>query len=280
MPPRARPKRTAPRRTPSAAAGGHATYLYAVLARASAPPSGGAPAGPPRIGSLRWLVLGKGLWLAAADAPRTRYDAPAVEKGLKDLEWVSACAVAHERVIEHVSTLGTTVPMKLFTLFSSDARAMAELGRSRARLRAVLKRIEGRREWGVRVSVDEASARVRARDRAQQAAEGLSAGARFLTRKSQEHREVRGILDAGRAAADEVFEAATPHADQHRRRPPAEAPPGLRLLLDAAFLVREGRTPAFQDAVRRESERLAPSGYRVVLTGPWPPYNFVGTAGE
>jgi len=187
--------------------------------------------------------------------------------------------VAHERVIEHVAKLGTTVPMKLFTLFSSDARAVAELGRSQARLRGVQQRIEGRREWGVRVSVDEERARSRARDRAAQAAEGLSDGARFLTRKSQEQREVRGILDAGRAAADEVFEALAPHADEHRRRAPAEATAGRRLLLDAAFLVREAKTAAFHDTVRRQSERLAASGYRVVLTGPWPAYNFVESGG-
>jgi len=59
---------------------------------------------------------------------------------------VSACAVAHERVVEHVSALGNTIPMKLFTLFSSDAKATAELGRARVRLRAVMRRIEGRQE--------------------------------------------------------------------------------------------------------------------------------------
>jgi hypothetical protein len=30
--------------------------------------------------------------------------------------------------------------------------------------------------------------------------------------------------------------------------------------------------------VRRQAERLAPQGYRVVLTGPWPAYNFVASA--
>src|SRR5262249_29989189 len=204
--------RAVKRRAAAGKAGRQATYLFAVGAWAAAPTGDGAPDGPPRTGPLRWLSLGRGLWLAAADAPLDRYDAPAVEKGLRDLEWVSACAVAHERVVEHVSRLGTVVPMKLFTLFSSDARAPAALGRSRRRLRQVLGRIEGRREWGVRVSVDEAGARSRARDRAERAAEGLSAGARFLTRKGREHREVRSIVEGGLAAADEVFEALAPHA--------------------------------------------------------------------
>ena len=140
MPPPPRPKRAAPRRAASATIAATGVYLYAVLAHPSEPPAGGAPAGLPETGPLRWLALGKGLWLAAADAPLGRYDAAAVEKGLKDLEWVSACAVAHERVIEHVSMLGATVPMKLFTLFSSDARAVAELGRSQRRLYCRLSR--------------------------------------------------------------------------------------------------------------------------------------------
>jgi hypothetical protein len=227
---------------------------------------------------LRWVSVGEGLWVAAADAPLPRYSAAAIEKRLKDLDWVSACAVAHERVVEHVSRLGTAIPMKLFTLFSSDARAAAELGRSRTRLRAVLRRIEGRQEWGVRVSVDEATARTRARQRAQQATEGLGAGAGFLTRKRQEHKEVRDIVDLGRTAADEVFEAVSRHSDQTQRRPPAAAEPGLRLLLDAAFLVPLTRVAAFRESVRRQAERLAPHGYRVVLTGPWPAYNFVAGA--
>jgi len=230
------------------------------------------------MGPLRWLAVGDGLWLAAADAPLPRYSAAAIEKGLKDLDWVSACAVAHERVVEHVSSLGTAIPMKLFTLFSSDARAAAELGRSRTRLRAVLRRIEGRQEWGVRVSVDEATARTRARERARQAADGLSVGAGFLTRKRQEHKEVRDIVDLGRTAADEVFEAVAPYADETRRRAPAPAEPGLRLLLDAAFLLPVKRVAAFRESVRKQAERLAAQGYRVVLTGPWPPYNFVAGA--
>jgi hypothetical protein len=159
-----------------------------------------------------------------------------------------------------------------------DARATAELGRSRTRLRTVLRRIEGRQEWGVRVSVDEATARTRARERAQKASEGLAAGAGFLTRKRQEHKEVRDIVDLGRTAADEVFEAVARYSDETQRRPPVAAEPGLRLLLDAAFLVPAKRVAAFRESVRKQAERLAAHGYRVVLTGPWPPYNFVAGA--
>jgi hypothetical protein len=272
--PQAAPRKPKAASRPPAAA----TYLFAVVAATTEPSASGAPAGPPGLGSLRWLRVGDGLWVAVADAPRPGYGAPAIEKGLKDLDWVSACAVAHERVVEHVSALGTAVPMKLFTLFSSDVRAVAELGRAQARMRGVMRRIEGRQEWGVRVSVDEAAARTRARERAQQAADGLSEGAGFLTRKREEHKEARDIVDLGRTAADEVFEALGRHADETQRRAPAAAEPGLRLLLDAAFLVPTKGAAAFRESVREQAERLAGHGYRVVLTGPWPAYNFVAAA--
>ena len=278
-PPRSRvrggkPRPARPARARAGAAG-PATYLYALVESAAEPDGAETPPGLPGTGRLRWLAVGKGLWLGAADAPLERYDTAAIEKGLKDLQWVSSCAVAHERVIEHVSRLGTVIPMKLFTLFTSDTRAVAHVARSRARLRALLRRLAGRQEWGIRVSVDDVKARAAARQTAERAAEGLTTGARFLTLKGRENREVREIVDRGRGEAAAVFADAERHADQTRRREPAAAEPGLRLLLDAAFLVPVGKAGAFREAVRRQAERLAPRGYRVVLTGPWPAYNFV-----
>jgi hypothetical protein len=56
-----------------------ACYLYAVVASAAEPAASGAPDGPPGLGGLRWLSVGNGLWLAAADAPLPRYGSTAIE---------------------------------------------------------------------------------------------------------------------------------------------------------------------------------------------------------
>jgi hypothetical protein len=50
---------------------------------------------------------------------------------------------------------------------------------------------------------------------------------------------------------------------------------GGALLLDAAFLVRRSRTEVFRALAAKEARALAPHGYAVTLTGPWPPYTFV-----
>jgi hypothetical protein len=256
----------------------HATYLYGVVHAGAPPDAAGAPAGLSGTGPLRFVPLGGDLWLAAADAPLARYGAAPIERSLKDLEWVSACALAHERMVEHLATLGTVVPMKLFTLFTTDARATADVGRTRRRLGTLARKLKDRQEWGVRVSRDEEEMRTAARQHAARAADGLTPGARFLTLKSVEKTESRRQVDRGKSEAERVFKDVARHADDTRRRTPGPGEPGLRLLLDAVFLVPRAKAERVRQAVDAQARRLAAQGYRVVLTGPWPPYSFVGPA--
>jgi hypothetical protein len=220
------------------------------------------------------LPLDDGLWLVVADAPLGRYDGPAIEGRLRDLAWVSRCALGHEAVVEHVSRRGTVVPMKLFTLFHGDERALAHVQRGRRRLERILGRVAGRQEWGLRLLLDEARARRRAT--APAAARRAGAGTRFLLGTEAQHGAVRRLAARGRREAARSFRALAREADVARRRDAASDPPGSRLLLDAAFLVRREAASRFRAAVREVRRRLGGEGYTVVLTGPWPPYNFVG----
>jgi hypothetical protein len=49
-------------------------------------------------------------------------------------------------------------------------------------------------------------------------------------------------------------------------------------LLDAALLVPTERGGAFKRTIRRLASALRARGYRLELTGPWPPYTFVADA--
>ena len=111
------------------------------------------------MGAPRAVAVAPGLWLVVADAPLDRYGAVAIDRRLHDLDWVSACALAHEAMVEHVARLGTVVPMKLFTLFTTDARALAHVRRRRRALAQVIRRIAGRQEWGVRIRAEATAAR-------------------------------------------------------------------------------------------------------------------------
>ena len=252
-----------------------ATYLYC-LVRADKPPSlRGVPAGLPGAGRPRAIDAGKGLWLVAADAPLDRYGEKPIEQGLQDLAWVSACAVPHEAVVEHLARAGTVLPMKLFTLFRSDQRALEHVAQQRRRIDRLVERIEGREEWGLRVTLDELSALDKARSETKHGAAAGLPGAAFLRRKKKEQDVARELVQNARDRAGALFAELSARADDARRRPPPPGEIGKRVLLDAAFLLRRGKTKAFQAAVRAQAKQLAGRGYQLTLTGPWPPYNFV-----
>jgi len=252
----------------------HATYLYCLVAN-ERPPRLGRVRGLPGADRPRSLDAGRGLWLVAADAPLNQYGAAAIERGLRTLDWVSACAVAHEAVVEECAKSGTVVPMKLFTLFASDERARAHIGRLRPKLERVLQRIQGCREWGLRVHLDPQRALAIAQRKARRAAGPVSSGRSFLLRKKTEQEAKKNLGGLARAQAGALYEQLARKARAARRRLPPAGPIGARLLLDAVFLVPEPRRDRFRAAADGAAERLEAQGYRVTLTGPWPPYHFV-----
>lgn len=252
-----------------------ATYVYALVQRRRAPVMTRAPRGLPGTGRARALDAGDGLWLIVADAPLARYGSAPLEARLRDLEWVAACATAHEAVVEFAARAGTTIPLKLFTLFNSDERAVEHIARMRPAIERVLGRVAGRQEWGVRVRLDEAKARRQRLAGARRATAGVAAGTRFLVLKKQQQQAVREALARGREDVEAAFEALAGVADDARRREVDTVEGGSRLVLDAAFLLAPSRLARFKKAARATAARLARHGDDLTLSGPWPPYNFV-----
>jgi hypothetical protein len=163
--------------------------------------------------------------------------------------------------------------MKLFTLFSGDDRALEHVRSERDRLDRVLDRIDGCQEWGVLVRFDEAKAKEVAAEEARAAGGDRSAGTAFLLRKKVEQEASRTLLAGLRGEMDEVFSDLEKRAAESRRREPVSPSP---LLLDGAFLVRSAEVAGFEKTVDRWAKRLAERACEVTLTGPWPPYNFIG----
>ena len=253
------------------------TYLYCLVRSARTPALRGAPGGLPGGGPPRALGAGGGLWLIVADVPEAEYGEAAIAAGLQQLQWVSPRAMAHEAVVEHFLGARALLPMQLFTIFKTDARALEWVQRDRRRLDRILGRIEGHVEWGLRLTFDEASAR--ARVEAQHAGRSGRSGASYLARKRDLRDVGRAQLADARAEATKLHRHMSKHASDARRRTSTEqAAPGSRLLLDAAYLVPATRAAAFRTALRRGARLLGAAGIAASLTGPWPPYNFIAPA--
>src|SRR6187401_823728 len=130
-----------------------ATYLYCVVSSARKPSTARAPEGLPGAGRPEVHQAAPPLWLITAEVPLDVYGPAALETRLRDLDWVSRVAVAHEAVVEHFSRGRgcVVVPAKLFTMFTTLDKAIEDVASRRAALARVTKRIAGCEEWGVRV---------------------------------------------------------------------------------------------------------------------------------
>jgi hypothetical protein len=250
------------------------TYVFCLVRSTRRPVAAGVAAGLPGAGELRVLVAAPATWLIAATVPEREYSETAILKGLQNLDWVGRRAMAHEAVVEHFLSAPAVLPMQLFTLFTSDERAIAHVERDRKKLEKILERIDRQHEWGLRLTWDEKGAREKVENSAK--ARRNASGADYLTRKRDLLNVNRVQLTEAKAEANRIYRALTREAtDAHRRTSLERAAPGSRLLLDAAFLVPVKRVTAFRAALRKQVRALGPSGVVVSLTGPWPPYNFI-----
>lgn len=254
-----------------------AVYVYGLLKSAKPPSSKRMPAGLDGTSKPRVLDAGEGWSLIVADAPLARYDAGAIDDKLRDLDWVSARAGEHDAVVEHALSLGTVVPLKLFTLFSNEERAIAHVKRSRRSLDRVADRIAGCEEWSLRILLDEKRAREKASAPGPSGPKKKVSGTAFLARKKaiEDTRKKTGIR--GSAEAESLFEALSKLAKKAVRRPAPNRDLAARVFLDAVFLVPAKSVEKLKAAVAKVAPGLVEEGFDITLSGPWPAYSFIGS---
>jgi len=240
-----------------------ATYVFCLVQSGRPPSLRGIPDSLPGAGAPRLLPIDAQMWAVVADAPLSRFSEEALHKDLHDLEAVSRLALAHAAVIEFFFRRFPVIPLKLFTLFSSDDRVRQDIGRRRAALRRLFAELRGLEEWGVRIVAGDNSAR-----RRMKAASGrdyLESKKRLIgeTPSPSATREISAALkQLGKLAAKSRTE---------KMPPPGR---GRSFVAGASFLVKAKRRPQWERQIRKLIAELGDHGHRLEVTGPWPPYHF------
>jgi hypothetical protein len=248
-----------------------ATYLYCVVNAARTPSMARIPAGLTGATAPEAHRVAPSLWLIAAEVPLAIYGPPELESRLRDLDWVARAALAHEGVVEHFarSRGATVIPAKLFTMFSSVERTVADVSNRRSAIVRVMKRIAGCEEWGIRITRTAVAAGTPA------PADRPSSGSAFLAaRKAARDAVVNARAEAAEAATETYRRLARLSRDaaQREKRPePGTNPP----ILEAAFLVPVAARARFKAEVAKQAKASAGAGTSLTLTGPWPAYNFI-----
>ena len=101
-------------------------------------------------------------------------------------------------------------------------------------------------------------------------------GAAFLERKKAQRDASIELVERAREVVEDLYDRLTAESRLARRRSASEVPvQGGPLLLDAAFLVPKTRSARFAKLAGRAKRDLGRQGYRVTISGPWPPDSFI-----
>jgi len=252
-------------------------WVYGVV-----PTDAPLPAGLAGIaGCVVRLVTEGGLAALVSSVPHDEFAAEPLRRNLNDLPWLERVAREHEGVQEQVLADTTIVPLRLCTIFDDPEGVVAMLIREAAQFGHALERLEGREEWGVKLLVDG--------DRLMAASAGPTGddaqgegGAAYLARRRREREAREAARSLAAQIADDVQETLRGHALGVVRLPPQNRElAGYRgdMLLNGAYLLDRDAVEGLRGAVEELRGRYAGHGAELVLTGPWPPYNFV-TSGE
>jgi len=242
-----------------------ATYLYAVIR----PLPSGALDDLTGISGGRVRTLEReGLGCVVSTVSLDEFGEQELAANLNELTWLERVAREHDAVVRAAAQLTTTAPLRMATVCHDDAAALAKLDELGSRATAVLDRLDGRIEWGVKVYATTRPAQV-------PVAAGTTSGADYLRRRKQESVERQAADAAAGEQADAVYTALAGdsvagrrHHVQDRQLTGVDEP----MLLNAAFLVEHANAQRFANAIDELAERYP--AIRLERTGPWPPYSF------
>jgi hypothetical protein len=221
----------------------------------------------PNGGRARALAIERGIWAIVADAPEEHFSQQRLEAELQDVEAITQHALAHASLVEYFFRRAPVIPLKLFTMFSSDERARQRLAARAPALRKLFGRLRGLEEWGVRIT---AAAVSTAAD-----ASSANSGREYLTAKKR-LRDGEVPREAQRAVSSALatLKKAAARVERDDFPPPA---PGRPYVVGASFLVRAAKRIAWLKLVRSLERELGAQGHKLDASGPWPPYHFTGT---
>lgn len=212
------------------------------------------------------------LEIVVSDLPAESFGETAWAEHGEDTRWVTPVAAAHHEVLQQLVEHGDVLPLQLPGIYPSDEALIAALESSRARLQHTWQLLAGRVEWSLQIFPTSAPA-----------APGQPAprsGREYLERRrsQQDARDTeRGRREA---AMTQTHDALTHRAAASVVRAPLDPAVTGRdepMLLNSAYLVARDEEQRFLGLAEELHHHLvATAGMRVEVTGPWPPYSFLG----
>jgi hypothetical protein len=263
-----------PERAQRAAPEGTGVYIYCVV-----PADTRLPAELPSIDPAHSPTLIGHDHLAAvvSRVPLADFGEERLRERLADMDWLERTARAHELTLETIGRHATLIPMRLCSVYRSEAGVTEMLTREAQALEEAVVHLDGKTEWGVKVFTNPPPAIKRAG-----AAPGDS-GTDYMRRRRGDRDRRRNaderLHDACVAIHERLAAVVADALTSPPQRPEVSGHPG-QMLLNGVYLVEDDQRSTFLSLVDELKAQYRSDGLELQATGPWPAYNFVpGTIG-
>ena len=211
------------------------------------------------------LVSDHGLSAIVRRVDLAEFGEEALRRNLENRAWLEQAVASHDGVLSSVLGAIPLVPLRFGTVYHDEAGVREMLHDREGEFRNVLGRLRGHVELGVKAFLADASPGDEAKP---------ATGREYLLRKQRARDAAATVQTEALEQVRALHEHLASLADDARVNAPQ--PPELSgrhepMLLNAAYLVRTNEQPEFTAAADDHGDdRL-----EVVVTGPWPAYNFV-----
>jgi hypothetical protein len=248
-------------------------YVYAVTGDAVTPETEGVD-GTARFGSA---TVGE-IHAVFTAVSAAEFSQEVIDRRAGDLEWLGAIGYRHQAVMADLMKRTSIVPLRAFTLFSSEEALRSYLTDQRELLSKTLERLDGKQEWTLRIELEPSqwsealTGRVASLRELQAEIAAASPGKAFLLRKKLDDEKKRASHVAEDELVGEIEQAVMGKLG-------CETVSESRQRRDGAFpqinvLLNRDEESVLQELREELAARYQPEGVTLALSGPWPPYTF------
>jgi hypothetical protein len=183
-----------------------------------------------------------------------------------DAAWLTERLLDHERVVEACLGEAAVFPFGFGVIFEDEAALASCLAANRERLAGYFARVEGCREWGVKIRgiVEEPSRR--------ELTQAAASGTAYLAARREQPRRLADRRRAMESEAEALVSRWSGFAKDVVARDHGGAASGV--IANLAFLVGEDRREAFLQAIETDAAVAERQRIDIVVSGPWAPYSF------
>lgn len=254
-------------------------YVYA-LAREAALPEAEGVDGSSNFGT----VTRAGISAVFTPVQRDEFSQEAVDQRAGNLEWLGSIGYRHQAVVADLMRRTTIVPLRAFTLFSSEENLGEYLEEHAPQLARTLERLDGKQEWTLRIEFDAQvwsnalTSRVKTLREISEEMAHAAPGKAFLLKKKLDEERKHASRTGEESLLSEIQGAIL---DKLKSEVVAES----REQREGAFpqinvLVNRDEESVLQDLHRELNDKYGGEGVTLSMSGPWPPYTFASLVGN